>query len=284
MKPNFDRTVEDTGNVILLEHLNLTVPDPELAHLFYVSGLGLTRDPYMDFGTLGIRNFWVNGGVTQFHLPKGQPQVFRGTIHLMIPDLADLRRRLDQVGRQLKGTQFTFELGDDCVTVTCPWGNHFVCALPPTDSRTGLGIRELDMRVPPGAAAGIASFYHSVLGAPARRENGRAHIAMGTEQTLTFTESDAGIAPYDGHHIAIYLADFSSPHSWLASRGHITEESDQHQYRFQALVDPESGNVVTELEHEVRSLKHPMYGRHLVNRNANQQFFTFHRGREAFVP
>ncbi len=284
MTRTFDRSAEDTGNVILLEHLNLTVPDGGIAHLFYVSALGLTRDPYMDFGTLGIDNFWVNAGETQFHLPRGKPQVFRGTIHLMIGDLADLRRRLDQVGRRLKDTRFGFEVHDDHLAVTCPWGNRYHCSAPPAESRTGLGICALDMQVAPGTASGIASFYRTVLGAPARTEPGRADIAIGTEQTLTFTETDAALPDYDGHHIAIYVADFSSPHTWLSSRGHITEESDQHQYRFQALVDPESGATLGELEHEVRSLKHPMYGRHLVNRNSSQQFFTFHRGREAFVP
>ena len=29
-----------------LEHLNLTVPDQQLAIRFYISGLGFTRDPY----------------------------------------------------------------------------------------------------------------------------------------------------------------------------------------------------------------------------------------------
>ncbi len=284
MNRHFDRTIENTGNVILLEHLNLTVPDPALAHLFYVSGLGLTRDPYVDFGTLGIDNFWVNAGQTQFHLPKGPPQVFRGTIHLMIGDLADLRRRLDQVGRKLKDTQFGFEVGDDHLSVTCPWGNQIRCAAPAPESRIGLGIAGLDMKVPPGTAAGIASFYHRVLGAPARTEATRAVVSMGTEQRLTFIETDAEIARYDGHHIAIYVADFSSPHAWLVARNHISEESDQHQYRFQAIVDPQSGVTLTELEHEVRSLKHPMYGRNLVNRNATLQFFAFHRGREVFVP
>ena len=35
------------SNIRLLEHVNLTQPDQRLATLFYVVGLGLTRDPYM---------------------------------------------------------------------------------------------------------------------------------------------------------------------------------------------------------------------------------------------
>ena len=64
------------GNIVLFEHVNLTVPDQELAALFYVTGLGFTRDPYIDFGT---RNMWVNAGEQQFHLPKAGAQIFAAT-------------------------------------------------------------------------------------------------------------------------------------------------------------------------------------------------------------
>ena len=50
-KAQFDRARDDVGNVIALEHVNLTVPDQQIAALFYVTGLGGTRDPYIDFGT-----------------------------------------------------------------------------------------------------------------------------------------------------------------------------------------------------------------------------------------
>ena len=46
-KTNFDRSKEDVGNVQLLEHVNVTVPDQGLAAMFYVTGLGFTRDPYI---------------------------------------------------------------------------------------------------------------------------------------------------------------------------------------------------------------------------------------------
>ena len=44
---HFDRTKEDVGNVQLLEHVNVTVPDQGLASMFYVTGLGFTRAPYL---------------------------------------------------------------------------------------------------------------------------------------------------------------------------------------------------------------------------------------------
>ncbi|MBT3333492.1 MAG: hypothetical protein HN394_18465, partial [Rhodospirillaceae bacterium] len=59
MGKNFDRTEEDLANVVGLEHLNVRVPDQRLATLFYITGLGLTRDPYL---VTGVANMWVNVG------------------------------------------------------------------------------------------------------------------------------------------------------------------------------------------------------------------------------
>ena len=283
MTKKFDRSAEDVGNIVALEHLNLTVPNQALAALFYVSGLGFTRDPYIDFGVLNFNNMWVNVGEQQFHLPEGKPQVFRGHIGLVVPDLEKLRWRLDQVGRALKDTEFGWEVYDDHVGVTCPWGNRLRCHAP--DESMSLGLRYLDMDVPPGSTAGIARFYRDVFATPAISANGIAEVRIGANQTLRFIEKHGAIADYDGHHIAIYVANFSAAHDWLDARTSISEESNQHQYRFQALLDPLQNNpALVELEHEVRSLTHPMYGRRLLNRNSGQTFFTFHRGREAFVP
>ena len=87
---------------------------------------------------------------------------------------------------------------------------------------------------------------------------------------MIFRETNAAPPPYDGHHIQIYIADFAGPHEALLARGLITEESNEHQYRFKDLVDPDSGKNLFEIEHEVRSLRHPLYGREFVNRNPQQ--------------
>jgi hypothetical protein len=42
--------------------------------------------------------------------------------------------------------------------------------------------------------------------------------------------------------------------------------------------------VLFTIEHEVRSLRSPLYLRPLVNRNAAQRQPTYQRGRDAFVP
>ena len=63
---------EDVGNIVSLEHINVQVPDQSLAILFYVVGLGFTRDPYL---TVGLGNMWINVGEQQFHLPTRKAQV-----------------------------------------------------------------------------------------------------------------------------------------------------------------------------------------------------------------
>jgi hypothetical protein len=280
-KTTYDRSAEDVGNVLLLEHLNVTVPDQELAALFYVTGLGFTRDPYIDFGT---RNMWVNAGENQFHLPKGGPQRFRGTIGIVVPDLAQLHHRLGRLEKPLSGTEFAWTSADDCTHVTCPWGNRFRVYDHGSDGAMELGLAYLDMAVPQDTTDGIARFYRAVMGCAATASNGTAIVHMGRNQTLRFSETADAIPAYDGHHVAIYVADFSGPHGQLASRGLITEETDAHQYRFQAIFDPDNGDTLTELEHEVRSLHHPMYQRPLVNRNSGMDFFTYRKGLDQHVP
>ena len=281
-KRAFDRAEEDFGNVLNMEHINLTVPDQQLAALFYVTGLGFTRDPYIDFGTF---NMWINVGEQQFHLPKRAAQRFRGHIGVVVPNLDDLKRRLDFIDRPMQGSDFSRDEKNDHIALTCPWGNDIRAYGP--NFGTSLGIPFAVLDVPPNSAEGICRFYREVLDTPAQvTTNGgaAAEVSTGGSQRLIFRETDDDIPEYDGHHIAIYVANFSRPHEALAERGLITEESDQHQYRFQGIVDPASGELLTEIEHEVRSLKHPMFKRFLVNRNPAQSFMNYTQGRDAFVP
>ena len=91
MAMNYDRTRQDLGNIVLLEHVNVTIPDQRPATIFYLAGLGLTRDPYL---MAGIENMWVNIGRSQIHMPSRGPQVLRGHVGMVLPDLAALKERL----------------------------------------------------------------------------------------------------------------------------------------------------------------------------------------------
>ena len=279
MMGDYDRRTEDVGNVQLLEHVNLTVPDQGLAALFYVTGLGFTRDPYIDFGTF---NMWVNAGEQQFHLPKAKAQIFRGHIAIALPDLDDLKKRFKFIAKPMADTLFAWEERDDYIAVTCPWGNQIRAYGPGKFSNMDLGIPYIDMQVPPDTTAGIARFYEQVMGCSVVYEQSKVRVQMGYNQELIFSETDEAIADYDGHHIAVYVSNFSGPHKYLAERQLISEESDQHQYRFQYIVDPQTGTILTELEHEVRSMSHAMRGRPLVNRNPAVNFFTYKKGNERF--
>jgi hypothetical protein len=282
----YDRTAQDVGNILALEHVNLRVPDQGLATAFYVVGLGLTRDPYLMVGT---DNMWINVGQQQFHLPTGPPQRTPGYIDVVVPDLNALAARLAAVRGKLAGTAFGYSVEAAHVLATCPWGNRLRCHAPaPEFGDAVLGIARVEFPVQRGHADGIARFYETILGAPsAVEEDGEGRVArvrVGGSQELVFRETADAVPPYDGHHVAIYIADFSGPHRHLGERGLITEESSEHQYRFQEIVDPVTSRVLFAIEHEVRSLRHPMYQRPLVNRNPAQRQATYVRGRDAFVP
>ena len=115
--------------------------------------------------------------------------------------------------------------------------------------------------------------------APLKDKDGRfACVTAGNSQNLFFRETDRPLPAYDNHHIQIYISDFSGPYRHLKEKGLITQESDQHQYRFQDIVDPNTGERLFAVEHEVRSLKHPLYMRPLVNRNPAQNIMRYAPG------
>ena len=283
MKP-YDRPREDVSNIVHLEHVNVTQPDQRLATLFYMAGLGGTRDPFI---MVGLDNMWVNLGRSQMHLPTNAPQRLRGTIGLVVPDLGLLKKRLEKVSAGLQGTQFRFEDRGDHVSATCPWGNRFRCHAPaPEFGETELAMAYIEYEVPGGGAAGIAAFYSGIMGAPAEVISSEgaptASVSVGRDQRLLFRETAAAIPAYDGHHMQVYLADFSGPYKRLLERGLISRETDAHEWRFQDIVDPQTNQPLFRIEHEVRSMKHPLFGRPLVNRNLAQSNSAYLRGQDAF--
>lgn len=277
----FDRSDEDVGNSVLLEHVNLSVPDHRLATLFYISILGLTRDPWL---VTGVDNLWVNTGRTQFHLPIGAPQRLPGWIGLVLPDLTQLRGRIAKFAPQMAGTAFDWQAFEEHVDLTCPWGNRIRCHAPDRRrfGRTGLGLVYVETPVAPGASEGVGRFYREVMGLPVTSLPGAAGVSVrvGPWQSLVFAEQSEPSLPYDGHHIQLYLADFSGPHRRLAVLGLISEESNAYQYRFVNIIDPLGGQPILSLEHEIRSLTHPLYGRSLVNRNPAMAPGEFRAGDE----
>ena len=281
---HYDRSAEDLGNIVGLEHVNLQVEDQGLTTLFYISGLGLTRDPYL---MTSIDNMWVNVGHSQFHLVTGKAQQLRGRIGLVIPDRAALLARLEKMKKPLEGTRFSFAERDEHVETTCPWGNKLLIHEPGSFGRMQLGMPYVEFDVPAGSAKAIAEFYRKIFETQAsvadKGGTPAAHVSVGPSQELIFRETKAKLPAYDGHHIQVYVANFSRPHKRLLERDLVTEESNQFQYRFEQIADLESGKHLFQIEHEVRSMTNPLYARPLVNRNPAQTNRNYVPGRDGWV-
>jgi hypothetical protein len=281
-----DYSDEDVGNIVLLEHVNVQVPDQAMAMMFYIVGMGFTRDPYLN---IGLGNMWANVGEQQFHLPTRLAQTIDGHIGVVVPDLDALKNRLTAVKEGLAGTRFSWSVEADHLAVTCPWGNRFQCyPAGPMFGDMALGIPYVEFLVAPGRAAGIARFYDKVMGAPSTIEsNGQGtlgRVQVGRNQSLIFRETKKPVRDYDGHHIAIYVANFSRPYAFLKKRGLVSEDVQNHQFRFKEVIDPDNDQCVFLVEHEVRSLRHPMFRRFLVNRDPAQTQRGYRRERDAFIP
>jgi hypothetical protein len=285
----YDRDAQVVGNIVHLEHFNVIIGDQRLATLFYVVGLGGTRDPYI---FPGLENMWVNFGRTQVHLPNRggkAPEVVRGTAGFVVPNLDDLVKRLEHAGKEMKRiapdvpNKFSFQRHKDHVDATCPWGNRIRCHAPaPQFGRTELALAYVDFDVPPGTVEGIARFYTEVMRAPASLEKNRVSVSVGRDQRLMYTETAAPQPEYDNHHIQVYIADFAAPYHWLKERGLINMETDAEEWRFQWITDPKDGRKLFQIEHEVRSMKHRLFARPLVNRNHAVTNLNFVPGSDAF--
>lgn len=271
---------EDVSNIVALEHVNTTVADQGVAMLFYIVGMGFTRDPHF---VVGPDSMWVNLGMNQFHLPsKPSAQVMRGHVDIVMKDLEALEGRLRSIEQRLAGTQFAWARHGGHVHVTSPWGNQFNVTTP--SDATGamtLGISSLEFLVKRGTAAGIARFYEKVMGAPVTLDQesdlAAATVGVGLQQSLVFRETTKAIREYDGHHVAVYCHNVSEPYDFFQRHGIVMEEMVRHQFRFKHIVDPDNGQRLYELEHEVRSMRHPMYMRPLVNRDPSMTMAGYSR-------
>ena len=165
---DFDRSAQDIGNIVFLEHVNVKVPDQTIATAFYIAGLGLTRDPYL---MVGLENMWINIGQQQFHLPTGAPQVFPGPHR---PRGARPRRAARRGWRRSRSgspaPQFACSDGGQARPRRPARGAISSAATPPRPEfgDLTLGMAEVAVPVRPGAAAGIARFYEKVMARPPR--------------------------------------------------------------------------------------------------------------------
>ena len=235
---------------------------------------------------------WINCGMSQFHLPMGKPDVLRGTTGLVMPDRAKLAGAAHPGEKALDGTKFDFRESNDGVETVCPWGNrihlhsrtqaasaasawHALCPLRRPARHRGAHRALLPRR------AGSAGGGHEERRRPRRPRPGRR------EAVFYFRETDAPQPDYDGHHVQVYLTNFSRPYRKLLDLGLITIEDNDYQYRFRDVIDLDTKEVLFTVEHETRSATNPMYGRPLVNRNpaaTNMDYKPGHDGMAWALP
>jgi len=294
---------QDVGNIICLEHLNLSQPDQIVAMVFYIEGLGLTRDPYAPNNTGTV---WINIGIQQIHIPKiDNPQVFSGHIGLVIPSIAQLVENLRNVQNHpaLVGTKFSWKIKDTftkglvppeynnkVVHVQCPWGNKFrIYEAQKSFGTTNLGILYLLHHCEITTVELIAKFYQNHFEVPVyfETEHKKVHVVVGPWQRLIFKEKkNYKRSDYSGYHVAIYVSKFSNTYNNFAVKNLLftkhrfadkcdTLQDALHWQQFRTLdfVNEQNKEVVLYLEHEVRSLYHPSFKRPLVNRLGNVGIF-----------
>jgi hypothetical protein len=273
----WDRTKQDSGNILAIEHINFRIADQLTATAFYVCGLGFTRDPFMFANR--IDNMAINIGRNQLHLPTAggvkngvtlaTPQRMRGTFGVVVPNLADLAERLEKVVPLLKGTQFGYKVHADRVETTCPWGNRVRCHAPsPEFGPTELALAYLEFDVPRGTAAGMARFFRegfrAVASVEKRGGDEVAVVGVGIAQKMLFHETDV-VAKDEGYHVAISISDYSGPHRFLKERDLVSDEGQQ--WRIYKIIDVDTRKVLYELELEVRCIKHALFNRPNLNRD-----------------
>lgn len=258
----------ELGTFTHFEHVNYRVPDHYLATIFFMEGLGFTRDPTR---MVGVRNMWVNAGQQQFHLPIGEAAPFAGEVGVTVPNLRDALRDLKAAGRKLKGTQFAVDRDEGTLRVVSPWG-HVLRAHEAGElsGRLAQAIPYVRFSVPAGSAAKIARFYRETLGVPAslsgRGRKRTATVTVGVNQSFHFEDTRDLDLPVHPNHVAVYITGYRSTYDRLKKQKLLMTPDRDEQFRFAKIADPDSGEVVFEFEHEVRSLHHPDYLKPLINR------------------
>ena len=280
----YDRSTQDLGNIVNLGHVNVCITDQHLATHYYVTGLGLTRDP---------SSIPAPPDVDQCRhepVPPAERTARRAARRHRAGGARSRRvARSPHPGAQAAGgNQVRLRESNDCVETVCPWGNR-INVHAPDENRFGrivLGMPYIEFDVRPGTAERIARFYREVMGALATVvENGggrKARVQVGEKQYWYFRETDAPEKPYDRHHAQIYIANFSGPYRAAeGARPHHHRRSTTTSIASRTSSTSTPARCCSPVEHEVRSQTHPLYGRPLVNRNPAQSNRDYKPGHDS---
>jgi len=240
----------DLNGIMWLEHINLVVGNKGMAEQFYYDYLGLSRDKG--------GSFHANLGQQQFHLAENgePPQRVTGSIGLCVPSLDTIRDRTAEAMTSFSDSKFqVLDDTEECLTVTCPWGNRLhlydikhddnvplACessqkmitlhskggAYGPhrMSVRGGPGIRYIEIRCRPGSNTAISNFYQQMLNCQVQNvdicETQALVVSVGPGVHLVYVE-DKNITEEDfeamkGVHICIYVNEFKNLYHRLAEK------------------------------------------------------------------
>ena len=259
--------------ILHLEHFNFEGADHNLATVFFMNGMGFTRDPYR---RTDETNMGVNIGMQQFHLPqRGNPTPpFFGEVGLVVPDLPVLKARLDRLADMGKfdGTPYHLTvLDENTMRVISPFGItlklHAAGSLP---FLKPLGLSYVDIPVKPGKAVLLEKFYRELLNTPTEfldidGENS-LKVTYGPHQYVRFRERELEDYELYSFHVAYYVTDYNAYRDRVIEQGSLQGEGRGQVFFFDGPFDPDTGEEILKFTQEVRSVYHPDFMRPLVNR------------------
>lgn len=235
----------DVNGILWMEHINLVVGSRPVAEKFYMDYLGFAKD--------NSKSFHVNLGQQQFHLSEGNPpQRVTGSIGLAVPSLSTIRQRTEEAIQLFEGTQFAvLNDSDNCITLSCPWGNTIhLYGVDDDDRETNAinspqkmtnmhadgavygprmavmcqpGIRYVEIACRTGTAGRIGKFYSDILGCDTVEiESTCTAVSVGPGVHLVYAEneqlSNKDASAMEGVHVCFYADDFKGLYSRLKGR------------------------------------------------------------------
>ena len=263
----------EIGGILHLEHFNFEMLEHEMATIFFMNGLGLTRDPYR---RIDENNMGINIGMQQFHLPRRRRKTppFFGEIGLIVPDLQVIRARLERLERmgRFEGTAYQItSVSENNLRVRSPWGISMrlwkAGVLP---FQRLLGLAYFDIPVEQGRAAALSVFYEGLLKAPFRLENlegeTTAICTVGPYQYLRFRERDLDDYDLYDFHVAYYITNYNEVRDIAIRTGKLQGDGTGQICFVEGAFDPDSGKTILPFQQEWRSVYHSDFMRPLVNR------------------
>ena len=133
-----------------------------------------------------------------------------------------------------------------------------------------LGIPYIEFLIPPGMAKGIVNFYQTVMDTPARVRKEQdvtiAEVVMGPYQHIRFIEKELESYELFSFHIAIFVSHYDTIKQNLIDLG-VDEHGDRtHICFWNSIIEPDTGEHLLNLQHEMRSVQHPDFMHPYINR------------------